>query len=139
MSLTKRGERGIQRDVKNSLELVTEFENEEDVGTIGADNIDLTIGTLGDGTNGVGDGTSRTGLRARSFHNYSSTDSTLTYRLVGDGAITRTAYIPAGQDKHMWQNVAIILGTGSGTTVGLWLKVYYKDKSVVDDNGPVPA
>lgn len=98
-------------------EIISGFDYDEDI-TISTDDIDFD-----DPAAEITDfgGVLRSDYYCRGIHNPNATDMTIKYQLFGQdsGSGFRTVMIPAGTTCIMFVNVALIGGSGSGSTAGL--------------------
>jgi hypothetical protein len=98
-------------------EITSGFDYDEDI-TIGATDIDLD-----DQEEEITDfgGILRSDYYCRGIHNTTSSSMTIKYQLFDQdsGSGFRTVTIPAGATYIMYVNIAVIGGTGSGSTAGL--------------------
>lgn len=117
------GKLGRAKSQALSLEAVSGWDKEEDF-TIAGANQALNSGTMPDGTQ-------RNRYYARGIHNFGATDSTVKYN-VYDDSTTRTMLVKSGADKKPLVPIKTILST---TTNPSSLKVYYKDKNIIDGVG----
>ena len=121
-------ERGYCRPSGSNIELQTGWDFDEDV-SVSETAIDLNTATVITLTNEP-----RNAYYCRGFHNPNATAMTIKYTCFDQTAATlHTAYILAGGIYSAHVNVATIGGTGA--TVGT-LKLYWKDRRVVDGSGP---
>lgn len=133
------GKGGITRTERTNLERMAGWDNCEMM-TIGASNVDLTSGVLGDGGSGVGDGKSRANYYAYGIHNPSTSSAVATVHTNEKGGATKnyTVTTPAGGWSMPLVRMTSIKGTGSGSTAGQ-IMVLYKDKYAVDETGTVQS
>jgi hypothetical protein len=105
------------KNTASIMEITSGFDYDEDI-TIGAADIDFD-----DPEEEITDfgGILRSNYYCRGIHNTTSDSMTIKYQLFGQdsGSGFRTVTIPAGTTCIMFVNVAVIGGTGSGSTAGL--------------------
>jgi hypothetical protein len=127
---------GVTQGERTALDKMSRWDNSEDV-TIGAADLVLTAGVLGDGASGVGSGAQRSNHYAYGIHNPTTSAITVKYTdIKGGSAKIFTVGIPAGGWAQPLVQLTAIKGTGSGTTAGL-IKIMYKDKYAMESTGTV--
>ena len=138
MAFDENGRAGVVKEIKTALDLMSRWDNSEDV-TVGAADVTLTAGVMGDGASGVGDGKSRANYYCYGIHNATSSGATIKYEdIKGGSGATFTIYIPAGGWAMPLIRVTKIKGTGTGTTAAT-IKLLYKDRYAVDQTGIVQS
>lgn len=139
--MNRSGTIGHARDPRFAMELMATYDKQEDIVTNGTA-VDLTTGTMGDGTgvtSGVGDGSTRSKYYCRGFHNFGSSAVDVKYYLIGsDGTVDTsneyTLRLAAGNVMHVYGNVGQLT---TNTTNPSSLKLFYKERPVVDGSAPV--
>ena len=130
------GKAGVTRDDRTALDKMSRWDNSEDV-TVGAADVVLTSGVLGDGASGVGDGSQRSNYLAFGIHNASTDAITVKYNDIKGGTTkVFTVVIPAGGWAMPLVQLATIKGTGTGTSAAT-IKIMYKDKYAMSGTGPL--
>ena len=129
--MRKEGQKGVVKEQRFSLEVMSTFDFDEDLAALGSADINLDDTSL---INGQTDSV-RNQYYCRAIHNFGTSAALVKYETFSDSSV-HSVMINSGATAYLHINVKAIRGSGRGSTANAELNLKWIDRLVVDSAGP---